>query len=91
MVVPACFLCGRRSRRFLSKFALEDSYICRLCENGLRCRKQIDTFPVRPDYGFRPPGLESISFQIRNRLVFCSHEELMQRYQDDVLEGEDGF
>ncbi len=91
MVVPACFMCGRRTARFLVKFALEDCYICRVCENGLRCKKQVEAFPLGPDYGFRPTAIASIRSQRRDKLTVYSHDELLQRYEDEILSCEDGF
>ncbi|MBI3891027.1 MAG: hypothetical protein HY303_05810 [Candidatus Wallbacteria bacterium] len=91
MVVPACFMCGRRTRRFLVKFALEDCYICRVCENGLRCRRQVEAFGANPDYGYRPNAMGSVAFQHRDKLVLCSHDELMQRYEDEILDVEEGL
>lgn len=91
MPEPACYLCGRRTRKFLSKFVLHETYICRLCENGLGCRRTTQETRDSPEYQLSSREMARVPHQRRDRLLLYSHEALLEQLEDRIRAAEEGF
>lgn len=91
MPEPACYLCGRRTRKFLSRFALQEAYICRLCENGLGCRTSALETEDSPEYRFSRREIAGVPHRRRDRLLLVSHEALLEQLEARIRAAEEGF
>ncbi len=91
MGMPACYVCGRQSRKFLLKFEVEDRYICQVCENAMQVKRKTNLFPGKPDYEFSSRETLRMPHARRSKMIIYSNEELTRRYEEEVLALEEKY